>query len=195
MTLDDETIERLVAVARGGDPEAFDALFDHYYGSVYRFVAARVGRPSDAEDLAQLVFVKALEALPRYESRGVPFGGWLFRLARNVVIDHLRTHREHATLDVIAERHDEGDGPDELAAIRQEMDSVAHALRRLTPEQREAIELRFFAGLSAREAAVTMGRQEGTIRGLQFRAIAALRRELGIEAEADSLPRASGTDR
>jgi RNA polymerase sigma-70 factor, ECF subfamily len=195
MTLDDETIERLVAVARGGDPEAFGALFDHYYGPVYRFVAARVGRPSDAEDLAQLVFVKALEALPRYESRGVPFGGWLFRLARNVVIDHVRTRREHTTLDVIAERHDEGDGPDELAAIRQEMDSVALALRRLTPEQREAIELRFFAGLSAKEAAVTMGRQEGTVRGLQFRAIAALRRELGIESDADDLPRASGTER
>ncbi len=195
MTLDDETIERLVAAARGGDPEAFGALFDHYHAPVYRFVAARVGRPSDAEDLAQLVFVKALEALPRYESRGVPFGGWLFRLARNVVIDHVRTRREHATLDVIAERHDEGDGPDELAAIRQEMDSVAGAMRRLTPEQREAIELRFFAGLSAKEAAVAMGRQEGTIRGLQFRAIAALRRDLGIEPEADSLPRVSGTDR
>ena len=60
------------------------------------------------------------------------------------------------------------------------MDSVAHAMRRLTPEQREAIELRFFAGLSAKEAAEAMGRQEGTVRGLQFRAIAALRRELGI---------------
>ena len=60
------------------------------------------------------------------------------------------------------------------------MDSVAFALRRLTPEQREAIQLRFFAGLSAREAAIAMGRQEGTVRGLQFRAIAALRRELGI---------------
>ena len=195
MTLDDEAIERLVAVARGGDPEAFGALFDHYYAPVHRFVAARVGRPSDAEDLAQLVFVKALEALPRYESRGVPFGGWLFRLARNVVIDHVRTRREHVPLDLIAERHDEVDGPDELASIRQEMDSVTLALRRLTPEQREAIELRFFAGLSAKEAAAAMGRQEGTIRGLQFRAIAALRRELGIEAEADSLPKVSGTDR
>jgi len=75
------------------------------------------------------------------------------------------------------------------------MDSVAVALQRLTPEQREAIELRFFAGLSAREAAVAMGRQEGTVRGLQFRAIAALRRELGIEAGTDDLLPASGTPR
>jgi RNA polymerase sigma-70 factor, ECF subfamily len=185
MTVDDEAVERLVAAAQGGDPEAFGALFDHYHGPIYRYVAARVNRPSDAEDLAQLVFVKALEALPRYEARGVPFGGWLFKLARNVVIDHIRTRREHTTLDLAAERPATGEGPDELAALRQEMDSVAAALRRLTPEQREAIELRFFAGLSAREAAEAMDRQEGTVRGLQFRAIAALRRELGIEPRSD----------
>src|ERR687897_3413642 len=146
MTFDDGAIERLVGAAKGGDPEAFGKLFDHFYAPVYRYVAARVGRPSDAEDLAQLVFVKALEALPRYEERGVPFGGWLFRLARNVVIDHIRTPREHSTLAVVAERAGHEDGPDELALMRQEMDSVALALRRLTPEQREAIELRFFAG-------------------------------------------------
>jgi len=194
MTVDDEAIERLVEAARTGGPEAFGALFDHYHAPVYRYVVARVG-PSDAEDLAQLVFVKALEALPRYESRGVPFGGWLFRLARNVVIDHIRTRRDHVTLDLITERAHADDGPDELAVLRQEMDSVAVALQRLTPEQREAIELRFFAGLSAREAAVAMGRQEGTVRGLQFRAIAALRRELGVEAGADDLLPASGMPR
>jgi RNA polymerase sigma-70 factor (ECF subfamily) len=195
MTVDDEAVACLVVAAQAGDPEAFGSLFDHYHGPVYRYVAARVGRPSDAEDLAQLVFVKALEALPRYESRGVPFGGWLFRLARNVVIDHIRTRREHVGLANVVERPSGDVGPDELATLRQEMDSVAAALRRLTPDQREAIELRFFAGLSAREAAVAMDRQEGTVRGLQFRAIAALRRDLGIEADADELPRVSGTTR
>jgi len=195
MTIDDEAVERLVAAAKAGDPEAFGSLFDVYYGPVYRYVASRVGRPSDAEDLAQLVFVKVLEALPRYEQRGVPFGGWLFRLARNVVIDHVRTRREHVTLDVIGEKSTDDQGPDELAVLRQEMDSIAHALRRLTPEQREAVELRFFAGLSAKEAAEAMGRQEGTVRGLQFRAIAALRRELGIAPDIDELGRVSGTAR
>ena len=196
MTVDDEAIERLVDAARAGDPEAFGSLFDRYHGPVYRYVAARVGRPSDVEDLAQLVFVKALEAIPRYESRGVPFGGWLFRLARNVVIDYVRTRRDHSPLDLATERPSGDDGPDELAALRQELDSVAAALRRLTPDQREAIELRFFAGLSAREAAVAMDRQEGTVRGLQFRAIAALRRDLGVEPGLDEMQaRVSGTDR
>ncbi len=195
MTVDDDAIERLVEAAQGGDPEAFGALFDRFYGPIYRYVAARVGRPSDAEDLAQLVFVKALEALPRYERRGIPFGGWLFRLARNVVIDHVRTRREHVTIDLVMEKSAEDGGPDDLAVLRQEIDSVALALRRLTPEQREAIELRFFAGLSAKEAAEAMGRHEGTVRGIQFRAIATLRRELGIQPDADDLGRVSGTTR
>ena len=165
------------------------------HGPVYRYVAARVGRPNDAEDLAQLVFVKALEALPRYELRGVPFGGWLFKLARNVVIDHVRTRRELAPLDLAGgaapprRRSGRAGGPPPGAGQRRAL------ARRLTPEQREAIELRFFAGLSAKEAAVAMNRQEGTIRGLQFRAIAALRRDLGIADPIDALERVSGTTR
>jgi RNA polymerase sigma-70 factor (ECF subfamily) len=181
MTIDDAAIERFVTEARSGDEWAFGMIFDHYHEPVYRFIASRVHRPSDAEDLTQLVFVKALEALPRYESRGVPFGGWLFRLARNTVIDYVRTRHDHAELEAMVERAHGEAGPDEIAMIRQELDAVQVALKSLTDEQREAIALRFFAGLSAREAAEAMGKQEGTVRGLQFRAIAALRRELGIK--------------
>jgi len=189
VTLDDDAIERLVQEARAGDAWAFGLLFDHYHLPVYRYVASRVHRPSDAEDLTQLVFVKALEALPRYEARGIPFGGWLFRLARNTVIDHVRTRHEHIDLDSAVGQAGHEAGPDEVTVARQELDQVAAALEALTDEQREAIALRFFAGLSAREAAAVMGKQEGTIRGLQFRAIAALRRQLGIDA-----PEASDDD-
>ncbi len=191
MTLDDAAIERLVEDARAGDAWAFGRLFDHYHLQVYRFVASRVRRPSDAEDLTQLVFVKALEALPRYESRGVPFGGWLFRLARNAVIDHVRTSHEHADLATSVERAGDEAGPDELAVTRQDIEAIRSALSTLTDDQRDAISLRFFAGLSAREAAEAMGKQEGTIRGLQFRAIAALRRQLGIEEPEVHAPAAS----
>jgi RNA polymerase sigma-70 factor (ECF subfamily) len=184
MTIDDAAIERLVTEARSGDSWAFGMIFDHYHDSIYRFIASRVQRPSDAEDLTQLVFVKALEALPRYQSRGVPFGGWLFRLARNAVIDHVRTRHEHSELDSLIEAPHGDAGPDEIAVVRQELDAVGAALAGLTDEQREAIDLRFFAGLSARETAEAMGKQEGTVRGLQFRAIASLRRQLGIDAES-----------
>jgi RNA polymerase sigma-70 factor (ECF subfamily) len=183
MSLDDAAVERLVEESRSGDSWAFGRLFDHFYEPIYRFIVSRVTSPTDAEDLTQLVFVKALEALPRYEARGIPFGGWLFRLARNAVIDFVRTRHEHSELDTIVERAGSDAGPDQIAVTREDIDAVAAALASLTDEQREAIALRFFAGLSAREAAEAMGKQEGTIRGLQFRAIAALRRRLGIELE------------
>jgi RNA polymerase sigma-70 factor (ECF subfamily) len=187
MNLDDAAIERLVAQAQGGDTVAFGQVFDHYQEPVYRYIASRVYRPSDAEDLTQLVFVKALEALPRYESRGVPFGGWLFRLARNSVIDFVRTRHEHADLEVIQERAGEDRGPEEVAQLREDVEAVSRALAQLTDEQREAVALRFFAGLSAREAAEAMGKQEGTVRGLQFRAIAALRRQMGLEDQPNDV--------
>jgi RNA polymerase sigma-70 factor (ECF subfamily) len=179
--MDEETLDRLVAEAQRGDTAAFGRIFDAYAGPIYRFIASRVSRPSDAEDLTQLVFVKALEALPRYEARGIPFGGWLFRLARNAVIDHVRTRRDHVDLDVATRQAGRDAGPDEVTLARQQLDEVAVALATLTDDQRDAIALRFFAGLSAREAAAVMGKQEGTIRGLTFRAIAALRRQLGID--------------
>jgi RNA polymerase sigma-70 factor (ECF subfamily) len=182
MSLDDAAIEKLVQQAKSGDAEAFGQLFDHYHEPIYRYVASRVYRPTDAEDLTQTVFVKALEALPRYEARGVPFGGWLFRLARNAVIDFVRTRHEHVELDAVGQRAAAEAQPDVVILMRHDIEEVGIALAALTGEQRDAIALRFFGGLSAREAAEAMGKQEGTVRGLQFRAIASLRRHLGIEA-------------
>jgi RNA polymerase sigma-70 factor (ECF subfamily) len=181
--MDDETLERLVVEAQQGDPYAFGRIFDEYSGSIYRFVASRVGRPSDAEDLTQQIFVKALEALPRYEVRGIPFGGWLFKLARNAIIDQARTNRYQFALDAAEDRPTDEAGPEAVAELRDDIEAVAKALTDLTEDQREVIELRFFAGLSARETAYAMGRQEGTVRGLQFRAIASLRRSLGLQLD------------
>ncbi len=181
--MDEETLDRLVAEAKRGDPDAFGRIFDAYAGPLYRFIVSRVNNPSDAEDLTQLVFVKALEALPRYEARGIPFGGWLFRLARNAIIDQIRTRRDHLSLVTATTRETEEAGPEAMASLRDDLDRVARALTALTDDQREVIELRFLAGLSVLETAVAMGRQEGTIRGLQFRAIASLRRTLGIDLE------------
>ena len=182
--MDDETLDRLVTEAQAGSAAAFAQIFDLYAVPIHRFIASRVNRPSDAEDLTQLVFVKALEALPRYEARGIPFGGWLFRLARNAIIDQARTRRDHLSLVTAMTRETEEAGPEAVATLREDVERVAAAMKDLTEDQREVIELRFFAGLSVLEAAEAMDRQEGTIRGLQFRAIASLRRSLGIESAA-----------
>ncbi len=186
---DEPEVEELVARARQGEADAFGALYDRFVDRIHRFIAFRVRTASDAEDLTQLVFVKAIEALPRYESRGVPFASWLFRLARNAVIDFERTRHDHVDLEAAQERAGEDRGPEELAALRLQVEELSVALRTLTREQQDVIAYRFFAGLSSQETAAVMGKRDGTVRGLQFRAIEALRRRLSAAgATADLEP-------
>jgi RNA polymerase sigma-70 factor (ECF subfamily) len=183
--LDPETLASLLADAKAGDSRAFAAIYDAYAGRLYRFLMLRVGQPADAEDLLQRVFIKVIEALPRYEDRGLPFGAWLFRIARNVAIDFTRARADDQDLTVVIDQPD--DAPQPAAAAEREADRrmVRQALERLTPEQRDVLVYRFFAGLDAREIGALMGKREGTVRALQFRGLATLRRHLEPALLAD----------
>lgn len=173
----DATVDELARAAVAGEVEAVAVLYDRLVGPIYRYVALRVGRREDAEDLTQLVFERIVTALPRYRPNGRPFEAWAFRIARNAVIDHHRRRRPFAELD-----EDAGTSPaeslDALAVRGEELRDLRRALASLTADQQEALALRYAAGLSAEEAAAVMGRRAGTVRGLTFRAIAALRRRL-----------------
>ncbi|MGC8634911.1 MAG: sigma-70 family RNA polymerase sigma factor [Candidatus Limnocylindrales bacterium] len=177
-TGDGDAIEQLVARARDGDTAAFGRLYDLFAPRLYRYVRFRVREPTDAEDLVQRIFVRVIEALPRYEQRGLPFAAWIFRLAHNAVIDRARTARDHRTLDSIADRPADGPGPAELAARSADLAALEAAIHDLTPDQQQVIACRFFGGLSTAETAQVLGRREVAVRALQFRAIAALRRGL-----------------
>jgi RNA polymerase sigma-70 factor, ECF subfamily len=174
----DAPLDELARAASAGDVEALGRLYDQLVGPIHRYIAVRVRRREDAEDLTHLVFERIVTALPRYRHDGKPFSAWAFRIARNAVIDHLRRTRRTEPLDVIPERDDTG-GPDAISLREEEIRELRAAIRRLTPDQREALILRYASGLSADEAAQVMGRRAGTIRGLTFRAIEALRRQLG----------------
>jgi RNA polymerase sigma-70 factor (ECF subfamily) len=171
------TVDELAVAAIAGDVEAVGRLYDALVGPVYRYVAVRVRRREDVEDLTHLVFERIVGALPRYRPNGRPFAAWAFRIARNAVIDHQRRLRPTDSLSGIAEPAD-GIGLDALSVRGEEIQELREAVRRLTPDQQEAIALRYAAGLSAEEAARVMGRRAGTVRGLTFRAIEALRRHL-----------------
>jgi RNA polymerase sigma-70 factor (ECF subfamily) len=173
----DAPLDELARAASAGDVEAIGRLYDQLVGPIYRYIAVRVRRREDAEDLTHLVFERIVTALPRYRHDGKPFSAWAFRIARNAVIDHLRRTRRTEPLDVIPERDDAG--PDAVSLREEEIRELRAAILRLTPDQREALILRYAGGLSADEAAQVMGRRAGTIRGLTFRAIEALRRQLG----------------
>jgi RNA polymerase sigma-70 factor (ECF subfamily) len=173
----DAWIDGLVARAQAGDGDAFGHLYDVYAPRVYRFLLLRVREPADAEDLLQGVFVRTVEALPRYEARGLPFAAWLFRVAQNVATDLVRAHRPADQLEA-ADHASAALDPQIAAQAAATRDGVHQAIAALTPDQREVIVYRFFAGLSAAEIGRAMGKREGSVRALQFRALEAMRRAL-----------------
>jgi RNA polymerase sigma-70 factor (ECF subfamily) len=182
-------IDALVERAARRDADAFHALYEHFAPRLYRFALARVRDPNDAEDLVQRVFVKMIEALPRYEQRGLPFAAWVFRLARNAVIDFERTRRPTQDLDAVADWEGGDPGPDELAERSFDHERLLRAMRGLTNEQRDVVTLRFFGGLSPADIGALMDKREGSIRALQFRALETLRRTLDAEGGADAIRR------
>jgi RNA polymerase sigma-70 factor, ECF subfamily len=166
----------LAVRASGGDVTAFGLLYDRHVDAIYRYVYYRVRDDAEAEDLTSDVFMRALKAMPRYEPRQA-FLAWLYRIARNAVIDRARRGGrqvsfedaiEHPTADQIVE-------PDTELLARSDSDTLRAALKRLTPLQQEVLVLRFLEGFSTQEIARIVGKREGTIRGIQFRAIGALR--------------------
>jgi RNA polymerase sigma-70 factor (ECF subfamily) len=164
--------------AQAGDPEAIGWLYDRYYLPIYRYLRVRVEDQEDAEDLAAEVFVRMIEHLPRYQSRGRPFLAWLYTIARNLLTDYYRSQR-WAPLDLPDPERGRGDeGMMERIEARAEQDCLWRALRQLTPEQQEVLFHRFFEGRSVEETAQLMGKQPGAIRALQHRALAALRRRM-----------------
>lgn len=171
------SLDDIARAATSGDTDAVGRLYDELVGPIYRYVAIRLRSRQDAEDVTALVFERIVGALPRYRHNGRPFAAWAFRIARNAVIDHQRKHRPTEPLGSIAELA-EGSGLEAISVHEEELRELRAAIRKLTADQREAIVLRYAAGLSADEAAAVMGRQAGTIRGLTFRAIEALRRQL-----------------
>jgi len=178
---DDELL--LVRAARA-DVAAFAPLYARYQPRVYRYLRLRVHSDEDAADLTQQVFIQALDALPRYRERGLPFAAWLFRIARNAVIDAQRRsrHRAHSPLDGLPEALlvSSSDGP-EAAILRQErIDRLRELLAELDPEKRELLGLRFAAGLSSREIAPVVGKREQAVKRQLTRIIQSLREQYDV---------------
>ena len=175
---DAAAIDGLVRRATGGDAAAFAALYDHFAPRLRRFLRRQVRGEDHVEDLVQQVFVKMIEALPRYRATGVPFGAWVFRVARNLVIDERRTAHPSEPIEIVADHAAAGEDP-LVAAIRaDDRARLLAAIDRLPADQRDVLVWRFLAELSPTETAALMGRTSEAVRALQHRAIVALRASL-----------------
>ncbi len=167
--------------ARAGDRAAFAELYDTYADEVYRYVLYRVREPADAEDLTSDVFTRAFAAIHRYRWQGKSFLAWLYTIARNAITD--RRRRDRPTVDIENAYGLAAGGPSahDHAVRGEDVVALQGALHHLTGEQREVIELRFTGDLSSAQVAQKLGKNEGAVRALQFRALARLRKILASE--------------
>jgi RNA polymerase sigma-70 factor, ECF subfamily len=163
--------DRLLVEAAKKDPSRFAELYELNFTRVYAFIARRVGDRDVAQDLTSDVFHKALASIQSFEWRGVPFAGWLLRIATNMIVDRSkRSGREVSGQDDLP---DLGTQPK-----LEEIDQHARLFRlveQLPPDQRRVIGMRFAEEKSIREIAHELGRSEGAVKQLQFRALQNLR--------------------
>lgn len=162
--------EHLLVAAAQRDPARFGELYERNFERVYAFVARRVRNRAEAEDVTSEVFRSALQNIGRYESRGVPFAAWLYRIAANEMADRARRARREAPLENVDE-----------PSVHEDVEQRALLYRlvdALPPAQRQVIVQRFAEQRSISEIARQMGRSEGAIKQLQFRAMEALRAQV-----------------
>jgi len=177
----DEDELDLARRAAGGDRRAFAALYDRHLDAVYRYAFYRLRTDAEAEDVTSEVFHRALVAMAKYEPRR-PFLAFLYGIARHVVADQMRDERPRGSFEDAIAHESDAPGPEETAARRDDARRLRAAITRLTPIQRDIVIFRFLEERSTKEVAQLTGKPESTIRGIQMRALAALREALGSEA-------------
>ena len=171
----DDNNERLLIEAAQKDPGRFAELYELHFERVYSYVARRVRDRSQVEELTSHVFHQALANLGKFKWRGAPFAAWLFRIAANAIADHARRmSREPANpARSIPPRFAPGDVI-YLEEIERSI-RLQKLVAQLPEDQRKVINLRFTEEKRIKEIAGELGRSEGAVKQLQFRALENLR--------------------
>lgn len=177
----DIDVDMLILMAQDGKTEAFGLLYEEFIDHVYRYVFVRTGHVRQAEDMTQEVFLRAFKGIADYRDRGIPFLGWLLRIAHNLVIDFYRRERKKHFVILDETWTPSPDNPASEAERRFEINEIRKAITSLPPAQREAFSLRFIAGLTVSETANVMGKSEGAVKTLQHEAVVKLRKMMKEE--------------
>jgi RNA polymerase sigma-70 factor (ECF subfamily) len=174
----------LVERAQAGEADAFGRLYDQYSDTVYRYIYYRVGGKATAEDLTSETFLRALRRIGTFTWQGRDFGAWLVTIARNLVADHFKSSRFRleVTTGEMLDANEVERSPEESVLESLSNAALLDAVRRLNPQQQECVTLRFLQGLSVAETARVMGKNEGAIKTLQYRAVRTLARLLPDDA-------------
>ena len=176
----ERTEPEIVAQAIQGEIDAFGRLYDLYLDSIYNFIFYQVSSREEAEDLTEMVFLKAFEKLAEFRDQKVMenFRAWLYRIARNLVIDHYRTRKPTTHLDPEAPIEASDLAPETEVQLRDEIREAMNVIRELEEPFKQVIILRFIEGLAYREVAEIMEIKLNYVRVLQHRALNMIRTRL-----------------
>ena len=171
--------DELVHRAQSGDRQALEELCQREWKPVYAIAYRAVRNVSDAQDITQEVFLRALRSLPRYTDQGVPFRAYLDTIARNLIRDRWRKRQ----LRIVEISHADtfpasNQGPEERALQNVDIDQLRRASQLLSNDHQTVLQLRIKEGLSAAEVGEIMDRSPAAIRQLQYRALLALREHI-----------------
>lgn len=173
--LEDGEESLIISAVRGG-ASAFGQLYDLYQPKIYRFILVKVGQREEAEDLTHQVFLNAWQNIKNYRSRGFPFSSWLYRIARNQVIDYYRARREAVSIDQVDPEYFVTPAVQHFAIEKDiELEKIFQAVRRLEPVYQDVVVMRFVEDFSIKETAKAVGKSEGAVKLIQHRAIKKLR--------------------
>ncbi len=181
----DSAITALVIQAKEGNEAAFSQLYDVYFDKIFKFIYFRVNHKEIAEDLTEQVFTRSWTRIASVQAES--FGGWLYSIAKNALIDHYRSKKQTVDLEEVENILESDDNLSESANTVIERQLFLLLLKKLTPEQQIVIKLKFIEDLENSEIAELISKSEGSIRVIQHRAITKLQ-ELIKEHKSNSRP-------
>jgi RNA polymerase sigma-70 factor (ECF subfamily) len=167
----------IIVRAQNGDSKAVGELYTQHHEQIFRYIWSKVGDPNLAEDLTGEVFMRMVSRISTYRPAGVPFQAWLYRIARNLIIDHIRkaTSSSSVSLDNTQIIQDRAASPPSLVEDKMTIDKLQQALKQIDHDQAEVIRLRFLVGLQVNEVAERLEKTVAAVKALQHRGLAALR--------------------
>ena len=173
-------IQEVVIQAQDGKLGAFTQLYEFFFLEIYRYTFVKIGNIQDAEDLTQEIFLKVIKSINKYREKGTPFSSWLFRIARNTIIDHLRKQQKNMSIvpiENISELKSDNN-LEKSAILALNIKEMKEQMDNLSELQKEVLILRFFGQLSLEETSKVISRNVNATKNIQHSALASLRKKI-----------------
>jgi RNA polymerase sigma-70 factor, ECF subfamily len=182
--------QSLISSAAAGDPDAFAKLYVLYQPAVFRRVYSLVENRQEADDITSEAFLRAWNAISRFEDRGVSILAWLSTIAQRIALKQLGKRRPSVPIEDLPIEADEYNSPERVAERNADVDVLRRAVVNLPEVQRQVISKRFLEHLSYDEVGTALGKPVGTVRVIQHRALRTLR--VFMQKDGQLRPRARG---